>query len=112
MPRIGAPENAMSGQVSIKTHRAQGQIVVAMCDAELVGRKLKDGKIAITLNEGFYGGEVFDEDENGLFNLLRGASSYNIFGERAIAVAVKYNLVDKSTVRLVDGVPHAQVYCL
>jgi len=102
----------MSGQVSIKTHKAQGQIVVAMCDAELVGRKLKDGKIVVTLNEGFYGGEVFDEDESGIFNLLRGASSYNIFGERAIAVAVKFNLVDKSTVRVVDGVPHAQVYCL
>ncbi len=102
----------MSGQVSIKTHRAQGHIVVAMCDAELVGRKLHDGKIHVTLNEGFYGGEVFDDEETGLFNLLRGASSYNIFGERAIAVAVRYNLVDRSTVRLVDGVPHAQVYCL
>lgn len=102
----------MKGQVSVKTHKAQGQIVVAMCDAELVGRKLKEGKIQITLNDGFYGGEVFDADETGLFNLLRGATSYNIFGERAIAVAVKYNLVDKSAVRLVDGVPHVQVYCL
>jgi hypothetical protein len=102
----------VAGQVSIKTHRAEGQIVVAMCDAELVGRKLKDGKISITLNEGFYAGEMFDSDESGLFNLLRGASSYNIFGERSIAVAVKYNLVDRSTIRIVDGVPHAQVYCL
>lgn len=102
----------MSGQVSVKTHRAQGQIVVAMCDAELVGRKLSDGRIHITLNDGFYGGELFDPEENGLFNLIRGATSYNIFGERAIAVAVKYNIVDRSTVRLVDGVPHAQVYCL
>jgi len=102
----------MAGQVSIKTHRAQGQVVVAMCDAELVGRKLNDGRVTITLNEGFYAGEFFDEDETGIFNLIRGASSYNIFGERAIAVAVRYNLVDRSTVRLIDGVPHAQVYCL
>lgn len=102
----------MNGQVSVKTHRAQGQVVVAMCDAELIGRKLKDGKIQITLNDGFYAGEFFDPDETGIFNLLRGASSYNIFGERSIGIAVKYNLVDKSTVRLVDGVPHAQVYCL
>lgn len=102
----------MPGQVSIKTHRAQGQIVVAMCDAELLGRKLKDGKLQITVNEGFYGGDLFDDDESGIFNLIRGATSYNIFGERALAVAVKFNLVDRSTVRLVDGVPHAQVYCL
>jgi hypothetical protein len=104
--------SGMNGQVSVKTHRAQGQIVVAMCDAELIGRKLKDGKIQITLNDGFYSGELFDPDENGIFNLIRGASSYNIFGERSIAIAVKYNLVDRATVRLVDGVPHAQVYCL
>lgn len=83
-----------------------------MCDAELVGRRLKDGKVSIVLNEGFYGGDVFEDDEAGIFNLLRGASSYNIFGERAIAVAVRYNLVDRTTVRFVDGVPHAQVYCL
>jgi len=100
------------GQVSIKTHKARGQVVVAMCDAELLGRKLKDGKVQITLNEGFYGGDLFDDDETGIFNLLRGASSYNIFGERSVAVAVRYNIVDRSTVRLVDGVPHAQVYCL
>lgn len=102
----------MAGQVSIKTHKADGQVVVAMCDAELLGRKLNEGRISITLNEGFYAGELFDSDEMGIFNLLRGASSYNIFGELAIALAVKYNLVDRSTVRLVDGVPHAQVYCL
>ena len=102
----------MRGQVSIKTHKARGQVVVAMCDAELLGRKLKDGKVQITLNEGFYGGDLFDDDETGIFNLLRGASSYNIFGERSVAVAVRYNIVDRSTVRLVDGVPHAQVYCL
>jgi hypothetical protein len=102
----------MAGQVSIKTHRAQGQVVVAMCDVELVGRKLKDGRITITLNEGFYAGEFFDEDETGIFNLIRGASSYNIFGERAIGVAMRYNLVDRTTVRVIDGIPHAQVYCL
>ncbi len=83
-----------------------------MCDAELLGRKLKEGKIQITLNEGFYGGDLFDGDESGLFNLIRGASSYNIFGERALAVAMRFNLVDRSAIRLVDGVPHAQVYCL
>ena len=110
MPALDAPE--MNGQVSLKMHRAQGQTVVALCDAELVGRKLKDGKLTITLSDGFYGGDLFDPEENGLFNLLRGATSYNIFGERAIAVAVKYNLVDRTAVRVVDGVPHAQVYCL
>jgi len=51
------------GQVSIKTHRAQGQVVVAMCDAELLGRKLKDGKLQITVNEGFYGGDLFDDEQ-------------------------------------------------
>lgn len=102
----------MASQVAIKTHRAEGQVVVAMCDADLLGRKLKDGKISITLSEGFYGGDLFDADETGIFNLLRGANSYNIFGEAAIALAVRFNLLDRTAVRLVGGVPHAQVYCL
>jgi hypothetical protein len=100
------------GQVSVRRHKAQGQVVLAMCDAELVGRKLTDGKVQITLSEGFFGGDLFDPEESGLLNLIRGASSYNIFGERAVALAVKFNLVDRATVRVVDGVPHAQVYCL
>lgn len=102
----------MPRQVSVRTHRAQGQTVVAMCDADLIGRKLEEGKLKVTLSEGFYGGETFDPDETGLFNLLRGANSYNIFGEASIEVALKYNLLDRSAVRHVGGVPHAQVYCL
>lgn len=102
----------MPPQVSVRTHRAQGQTIVAMCDADLIGRKLEEGKLSVTLSEGFYGGETFDAEESGLFNLLRGASSYNIFGEASIEVALKYNLLDRSAVRLVGGVPHAQVYCL
>jgi len=83
-----------------------------MCDADLVGRRLEEGELTVTLSEGFYAGETFDAEETGLFNLLRGANSYNIFGEAAIQVALRYNLLDRSAVRMVGGVPHAQVYCL
>ncbi|HEX9710331.1 MAG TPA: DUF424 family protein, partial [Candidatus Thermoplasmatota archaeon] len=102
----------LPGQVSVRTHRSRGQVVVAMCDADLVGRRLEEGELTVTLSEGFYAGETFDAEETGLFNLLRGANSYNIFGEAAIQVALRYNLLDRSAVRMVGGVPHAQVYCL
>ncbi len=104
--------NKLASRVSVRTHRSQGQVVVAMCDAELVGRRLEEGPLSVTLSEEFYGGETFDPDETGLFNLIRGANSYNIFGKAAIEVAVKYHLLERSAVRRVAGVPHAQVYCL
>lgn len=98
----------MITMICIKVHKGEGLVVVAACDSELVGRKLAQGKIRLDVCEGFYGCEEFEEA--GLINFLKVCSTANLVGKRTIAVAVKAGFIDKDSVMLIEGVPHAHLY--
>jgi len=85
-----------------------GEVMVACCDADMLGRMLGDGKLMVHVSERFYGGETVDED--GFLELADEASVVNIIGDRAVDAAVRRGLVDGESVLEVCGVKHAQVY--
>lgn len=91
----------------VKVHE---QGVVAVADAELLGKRFEDGGFQLDVSQQFYGGEMVDEES--LLSFLEAAKSLNIVGERAVAFAVQLELVSLDAVISVGGVPHVQVYSL
>jgi hypothetical protein len=85
--------------------------VVALCDAELIGRKLTAGKAVLDLAaySDFYKGEMVAEPE--AIAALRGASSANIVGKKSLAAARKAGLGTEGAI-IFSGVPHLQFYRL
>ncbi|MEM5829807.1 MAG: DUF424 family protein [Candidatus Aenigmatarchaeota archaeon] len=83
-------------------------VVVVMCDRELLGKKLKmkDKKITINVSEKFYGGSLVNEDD--ALKLLSKATIGNLMGKRIVELACKNGFIVKENVILIDGVPHAQ----
>lgn len=97
--------------MNMKVHRVPGQgEVVAVCDAELVNRKLCHGDVVIEISEGFYGDRQATEDE--VREALATAGNINLFGRRAVALAKELGLVREDCCLEIDGVPHAQVYLI
>ena len=93
----------------LKIHRAHdGSSVVAVCDRELLNRRIRHGKIEIHVSESFYGTTPVDESE--VADAIRDADNINIIGARAIAVAAGLGLIDPSGCLLIDGIPHAQIF--
>ena len=100
----------MVGDDSIigKIHRKGGDAVLAACDADVLGKTLKDGEMNVTVSEGFFGTEEVSEEE---FIIMLGQSStMNLFGERTIAIAVDAGFVDDDCIMMIDKVPHVQIY--
>jgi hypothetical protein len=83
-------------------------IVVVICDEELLGKKLKmkEKKITIEVSEKFYKGKLIDE--NMAMNLLGKATIGNLMGKNIVELASKNGFILKKNVILIDGVPHAQ----
>ncbi|MEM5766031.1 MAG: DUF424 family protein [Candidatus Aenigmatarchaeota archaeon] len=83
-------------------------IVVVMCDEELLGKKLKmkDKKISVNVSEKFYGGNLVDE--NVALKLLSKATIGNLIGKNIVELASNNGFIVKENVILIDGVPHAQ----
>lgn len=89
-----------------KVYRANGEVMVAACSSDLLGKKLKDGEIVLEVKESFYKGNLTTEDE--LVFLLKDATIANLVG-KAVDVAIKNNLVDEDCVIEISGVKHAQI---
>lgn len=46
----------------LKVHNSGSNVVVAICDKEILGKTLKEGNITVTVNEGFFCGEIVDSE--------------------------------------------------
>ncbi|MEM5836498.1 MAG: DUF424 family protein [Candidatus Aenigmatarchaeota archaeon] len=83
-------------------------VVVAICDEELLGKKLKvEGKkLTIEVSEKFYGGKLVNEEV--ALKLLEKATIGNLIGKRCVELAEKNGFIIKENVILINGIPHAQ----
>lgn len=94
----------------IKEHSSpQGQ-VLAVADADLVGKVLKQGKIVFRVSEHFYKGELVEEAE--LKEKLSQAQNINLVGEKSFQVAKGMGFLQEKDILRIEGVPHAHVYKL
>lgn len=92
---------------SVKMHKHPSGYVLAVCDEELLGQSFSEGRLRLNVGRGFYGGEVVGESV--LVAMFADASTLNLVGEKAVAVAIREGLVDPERTIAVSGIPHAQV---
>ncbi len=90
----------------IKIHRAKHDDVVAVCDENLIGKTIEDGKCTITIFEHFYKGDK--KDDAVISEILKNATNSNLMGKKAVALGLKVGIITKEHVIVIAGVPHAQ----
>ena len=93
--------------IYVKIYRVQGEVLLAACDEELLGKTFREGEIKLEVKERFYKGELVGEDA--LESLLEEATIANLTGERCVSKAIDLGYVDSERVLRVQGVPHAQM---
>ena len=79
--------------------------MLAMCDEELMGRVLREGKVEIDLEKygAFYKGDLMSEEEASDF-VTEKVYSANVVGDRCVSIFVKKGLVRPEEVKTVQGV--------
>ena len=88
----------------------ESNVLVAACDKEMLGKKLKHGNTVVEIRRAFYEGEDVSEEE--LQKALQQATTANLFGEKTVKCAIKCGLIDPDSVIMIDCVPHAQIFIL
>lgn len=92
--------------IFLKIYTTSQGLLLAGCDAELVGKKLCEGKLKLDVSKEFYCGE--EVDEKTFLNQLRNASIGNLVGKRVVKLAIENGYIDKKCVIKINGIPHAQ----
>ena len=88
---------------STKVISASGNLMLNICDPELVGKTLRDGNTKIKINSNYYAER--DVDEHEAKNLLTKCNSINMVGEKTISLATSLGLGSEKSVRRIEGVP-------
>src|SRR5574341_2483031 len=90
----------------LKIHDAgTGRTVVAICDKELIGKKLAQDDLEINVTERFYKGDEVSEEE--VVKVLKEAANINLLGKKTVDIAVKAGIIAEENVLMIQGVPHA-----
>ncbi|ADT85156.1 MULTISPECIES: DUF424 domain-containing protein [Thermococcus] len=94
-------------KIYVKVYRVQGEVLLAACDEELMGKTFREGELKLEVKERFYKGELRDVED--LEKLLEEATIANLVGERCVGKAIELGYIDKDRVLYIQGVPHAQM---
>ena len=93
--------------ISLRRHRCGNELLIAACDAGLVGGRYEEGDLCLELKAGFFDGERVDAR---LFiEVLALATIANLAGEETVAAAIEGGFIDPDCVIRIRGVPHAQL---
>ena len=93
--------------VYVKTVRQGRDVLVAVCDADILGKTLEGGRVPFTVSERFYKGALCDLAE--ALEAMGKASIVNMVGKRIVEAAIECNLVQEAGIIYLGDVPHAQI---
>jgi len=80
---------------------------LATCDANLLGKVLREGKIVFEIREEFYKGLKVSLEE--AIDLVEQSTIVNMVGHKIVRKAVEKGLIHPEAIIKISGVPHAQI---
>ena len=95
-------------QFSVRVTDYQKNIMLNMCDAELIGKEVVDGELKIHISESYYGKQIVSKDEATSF--LKSASILNLVGKDTISLATDLGIGSKSGVKTISDVPFLIIF--
>lgn len=97
-------------EVYVKTMKHGRDIIVAVCDAELLGKTLQGDRVSFKVNERFYGGVQASIGE--AIEAIRRSTISNLVGKKIVEAAIAHKIVNESAVIYFGDVPHTQIVIL
>ncbi|MFQ5891305.1 MAG: DUF424 domain-containing protein [Candidatus Methanofastidiosia archaeon] len=96
--------------VYIKVYEVKGEVMVACCDEDTLGKSFSEGELFLKVSEEFYFGEKLPIKKVSFY--LKRATILNLVGKNVISEAIKLGLVDEKKILKVGKTQHAQMVTL
>ncbi len=94
-------------EVYLNIKKMGQNVLLAVCDCELLGRTLREGKIVFHIKNEFYNGRKATVDE--AVGLIGNSNIVNLIGKCCVEKAIEEGFVHPEAVLNIEGVPHAQI---
>jgi hypothetical protein len=82
-------------------------VLLAICDCEVLDRTLREGKVVFHVKDEFYnGGKVSVEEA---VSMIENSTIVNMIGKNCVEKAIEKGYVHPEAVLNIESVPHAQI---
>jgi len=93
---------------STKVISASGNLMLNICDPELVDKTVQDENTKIKINSNYYAEKDVEEHEAKI--LLEKCTSINMVGEKTISLATSLGIGSEKSIRRIEGIPFLLVF--
>ena len=93
---------------AVRTAEYQGNRLVNICDEELLGRTMTEGRLQVHISSDFYSGSKVDTGE--ALRLIRTSTIINLTGKRVVTLALRNQIGASEAIREIEGVPFLMIY--
>jgi hypothetical protein len=94
-------------EVYVNLKKVGRNVLLAICDCEVLGKTLLEGKIVFHVKDEFYnGGKVSVEEA---MAMIENSTIVNMVGKNCVKKAMEKGYVHPEAVLKIAGVPHAQI---
>ncbi|MGE5555310.1 MAG: DUF424 domain-containing protein [Methanocella sp.] len=93
--------------VYLNVKKVGNNVVLAVCDCDLLGKTLREGKIVFKVKDEFYKGRKATVDE--AVGLIENSTIVNLVGKNCVEGAIQQGYVHPDAVLKIEGIPHAQI---
>jgi len=92
--------------IAARFFEREGEVLLAACDEELLGRTLRSDGMRLTVSRIFYFKDLVTEEE--LKEMMRQATTMNLVGNVTVGVAKELGFVSDGGTLKIEGIEHAQ----
>ncbi|MGQ9529814.1 MAG: DUF424 domain-containing protein [Candidatus Bathycorpusculaceae bacterium] len=94
-------------EVYMNLRKIGNNVLLAICDAEILGKTLREGKITFHIKEEFYKGAKVNIEE--ALAMIENSTIINMVGKNVVEKAVEKGYVHPEAILIIEGIPHAQI---
>ncbi|MEM2994748.1 MAG: DUF424 family protein [Candidatus Bathyarchaeia archaeon] len=94
-------------EVYVNIRKIGNNTLLAICDAEILGKTLHEGKITFHIKEEFYKGSLVSIEE--AIALIQSSTIVNMIGKNIVNKAIEKGYVHPEAILNIEGIPHAQI---
>ena len=95
-------------QFSVRVTDYQENMMLNICDAELLGKKFIQDNLNMHISESYYGERFVEKEE--AEDLLKKSSIINMVGKETVSLSIKLGVGSENGVKIISGVPFLIVF--
>jgi len=95
-------------QFAVRVSDYQKQVMLNICDADLLGKKIVQDDLTMNISESYYGERFVEKEEAEV--LLKTSSIINMAGKETVSLSVKLGVGSENGIKKVSGVPFLIIF--